>query len=284
MTWEKFIARESCNHLLVFNLPTSVFRMGTKDKGVMTSVFYLKIGQFFSFNLHIINSFLHLQKSRSNHPFNQSNKPMKKILFVVFAAFLVVSANSQPVNDKGVFDNAVYIRAGYSFPGGTLKSENIITTGAQFEVGTIFYINALNLPEKLKLGIDATYLSLTGLMNREAMSKSNETVSYVTAGCKVGPCISYNFSKDWLTDIYFKLQPNYFITGQEDVTYTANNQFKFGTSFGMNIRWKFLMIGCEFTSAKYDFDVATSPARSNLATESKSIQLPVTNLSLGVNF
>jgi hypothetical protein len=208
---------------------------------------------------------------------------MKKILLFAVLISLAVSSFSQPGNSA--FNNAVYIRASYSMPGGTLKTDKVISGGAQFEVGTIFYINSLNLPEKLKLGIDATYLSFTGLFNSSAIKDSNETVSFFTAGAKVGPCLSYNFAPDWFADVYFKIHPNYFIVGQKDLAYAADNQFKIGTSFGLNVRWKVLMIGCEFTSAKYSFDLVNPLIDGILPVrESKSIKLPITNISLGVNF
>jgi hypothetical protein len=60
--------------------------------------------------------------------------------------------------------------------------------------------------------------------------------------------------------------------------YNAENQLKLATSFGLNVRYKAIMVGCEFTSAKYDFVVGT------LSPDNKTIKLPVTIVSLGVNF
>lgn len=182
-----------------------------------------------------------------------------------------------------LFHNALYARLGYAMPGGELKSGNILTAGAQFEVGNIFYINALKSPEKLKLGIDATYLSLSGFVNQDSLSANDETNSYFSAGVKIGPCLSYNFAAQWIADAYFKLEPKYFITGQKGI-YDAATQFKLGTSFGLNIRYRAVMLGCEFSSAKYDFDVASTTVKALEDTTPKSVKLPVTVLSLGVNF
>jgi hypothetical protein len=207
---------------------------------------------------------------------------MKKIVLLAAVMALATASYSQKGSDKGVFDNAVYARIGYAFPGGDLKSDELITAGAQFEVGTIFYINALTMPEKLKLGVDVTYASITGLVNRKTMKDNNETVSYFTAGMKVGPCVSYNFAPDFVADLYFKLHPHQFITGQKADDREADNQFRLGTSFGLNLRWKALMVGCEFTSAKYEFKRSVA---AKAMTDSKStVKLPITNLTLGVNF
>lgn len=205
---------------------------------------------------------------------------MKRFFLLAVAIVLAVTTFSQ----NSDLDNAVYVRLGYGMPGGTLKSAVNITAGAQFEVGSIFYINALKLPEKLKLGIDATYLSFSGFEDMQMMKDSNETVSYFTAGAKVGPVVSYNFAKNCVADVYFKLHPHYFITGQKHADYIADNQFKLGTSFGLNVRWKFLMVGCELTSAKYDFTTTALPARKITSDQNVTFKLPVTNLSIGVNF
>lgn len=210
---------------------------------------------------------------------------MKKTFLLALTVLLAGYSFGQKTNGNksNVFNNAMYVHVGYGFPGGDLKSENELTAGAQFEVGSRFYINSLALPEKLKLGIDATYLSISGMVNKDSLKNNNQTNSYFTAGVKVGPCVSYNFAGQWVADVFLKLHPHYFITGEHDAIYNAATQLKLGTSLGFNIRCKALMIGCEFTSAKYDFDVTThTPARALLETTSKSIKLPVTVLSIGV--
>lgn len=206
---------------------------------------------------------------------------MKRIILIVLIAVLGISAYSQNGN-KGVFDNAVYARLAYGMPGGELKTIGAVTAGGQFEVGTIFYLQKLTLPEKLKLGIDVTYLSISGVFNKKSSQDNNKTDSYFMAGAKVGPCVSYNFADEWIGDVYFKLYPHSFIAGEtENHFYNAENQFKLGTSFGLNVRYKALMVGCEFTNAKYDFTI-TAPAK--VASGKTSVKLPVTFLSLGVNF
>jgi hypothetical protein len=206
-------------------------------------------------------------------------KPLLFWLALMFAAFSFAQKNA----GKNPFDNALYARLGYALPGGDLKTGNILTAGAQFEVGNIFYINALKSPEKLKLGIDATYLSLSGFVNQDSLSANDETNSYFTVGVKIGPCVSYNIAGQWIADAYFKLEPKYFITGQKGI-YDAATQFKLGTSFGLNIRYRAVMLGCEFSSAKYDFDVISTTVKAVEVTTAQSVRLPVTVLSLGVNF
>lgn len=205
---------------------------------------------------------------------------MRKIFLTLVAVSVSLIAFSQ--NDKGVFDNAFYIRLGSQSPGGDLKTAEAITAGAQFEIGTIFYIKEVRLPERLKFGIDATFASISGFANRKMMNEDNKTDSYFTAGFKVGPALSYNFAGKWIADIYVKLHSHQFMTGEdENHGYHAADQKNFGTSLGLNIRWKALMLGCEYTTAKYDFDKI--PAGDNQFVKGK-ITLPNTIVSLGVKF
>ena len=207
---------------------------------------------------------------------------MKRILTIAFSILLVTSAFSQSANSPDLLDNAIYFRAAYGFPGGDLKTNEVITTGGQFEVGSIFYLNKLKLADKLKLGIDINYLSFSGYVNMESGMEDDKSDSYFTAGAKVGPCLSYNIVDNLIADVYFKLHPHAFIVGEtENHNYEADTQFKLGTSFGLNLRYKFIMVGCEFTSTKYDFELPVA-ARSLQETSTKSIKLPVTFLSLGV--
>jgi len=209
---------------------------------------------------------------------------MKKTIMLAVILVIAISAFSQKRTDKGVFKNAFYVRFGYGFVGGDLKSFNLINRDAQFELGSLFYINALNLPEKLKLGIDATYISLSGFAEKDSLMKNHKSVSYLTAGAKLGPCLSYNFAGKWIADLYFKIHPNGFSPVQQDNTYRAPIQFKMGTSFGLNIRWKALMLGTEFTSTKYDFKIFSPVSKALNSSTPTTIKLPAANLSLGVNF
>lgn len=207
---------------------------------------------------------------------------MKRILLLAVSILLATSAFSQSANGSDLLDNAIYFRAAYGFPGGDLKTNEVITAAGQFEVGSIFYLNKVKIADKLKLGIDVNYLSFSGYVNMKSSMEDNKTDSYFTAGVKAGPCLSYNIADHLIADVYFKVHPHMFIVGEtENHNYEADNQFKLGTSFGLNLRYKFIMVGCEFTSTKYDFDLPVA-ARSMQETSTKSIKLPVTFLSLGV--
>ncbi len=209
---------------------------------------------------------------------------MKKIFLIALVTLMASLSFAQSKSDKGLITNATYVRVGYAFPGGTFKSENVLTSGAQFECGTIFYLNLRSLPEKLRLGVDVNYLSLNGFINRDSLSKNNKTVSYFTAGIKLGPCVSYNFAGNFIGDVYFKFYPHKFITGQKG-EYYAPTQTQYGTSFGLNLRWKAVMVGCEFSSASYDFEkTSNTSARMVQTVNNVSVKLPVTTLSVGVNF
>lgn len=206
---------------------------------------------------------------------------MKKLLLIAVAAIITTVGYCQQ-NTTNVFDNALYARVGLGFPGGELRDNEVITAAGQFEVGTIFYINSLKTGDKFRLGLDVTYLSFTGMAHLGQLRDDNKTDSYFTAGLKAGPCASVNIVGNLMADAYFKLYPNAFIVGEtENNNYEADTQFKLGTSFGFNLRYKAIMLGMEFTSAKYDFN-NISVSRLALESSTKSIKLPVTFVSLGV--
>ena len=210
---------------------------------------------------------------------------MKKTFFLIVLCALLSAfsyGQSGTKSNQDAFANVIYVRLGYGLPGGNLKTEEVLTAGAKFEVGTLFYIRSLNLPEKFKIGVDATYLSLTGLVNKDNFINDNQTNSYFTAGLKLGPSISYNFAGSWIADVYLKVHPHYFITGEQN-KYDAPTQLKIGYSTGLNVRYKALMIGYELTSSTYTFDVETTPSRAAMETTAKKIKLPVAFLTLGVN-
>lgn len=204
---------------------------------------------------------------------------MKKITLFAIVALLSVTAFSQ----KGVFDNAVYIRPGYAFPGGDMKDGKVITHGAQFEVGTIFYISGVKLPDNMKFGIDATYMAISGYVNLDKSQNENKTDSYFRAGMKVGPCFSYNFAGNWIGDVYVKAYPHTFVTGEKENSHLdAKTQTKVGLSTGLNIRYKALVIGYEFMTGKYKFDFV-DPSM-DVTSDSKNIAIPTSVLSIGVKF
>jgi hypothetical protein len=209
---------------------------------------------------------------------------MRKIILTLFALTIVIVAWSQKGGDKGVFDNAFYARIGYAFPGGDLKTAESITAGALFEIGTIFYISDIKLPEKLKFGVDATFASISGFANQKMMNEENKTDSYFTAGFKVGPCISWNFTGHWIADAYIKFHSHMFGTGEHKYHgYEADGQKKFGTTGGLNIRWKALMLGWEFINSTYQFVRIPDTPDLESFHEGK-ISLPVQNITLGVKF
>jgi hypothetical protein len=209
---------------------------------------------------------------------------MKRIILLAITALWAVSSYSQSGEDKGVFDNAVYGRIGLGFPGGELGSNEVVTAAAQFEVGTIFYFSSLKIADNMKLGIDITYLIISGLANSPDLINDNKSDSYFLAGIKAGPCFSYNFTGKLIADVYFKLYPHLFRSGETQYhAYNGEDQTKLGTSFGLNVRYRALMVGFEYTSAKYDF-VVGYPDGSALYDYSESIKIPIPYFSLGVKF
>ena len=208
-----------------------------------------------------------------------------KTIVLTFAFLGVTIAGQCQHGHKGVFDNAVYLRFGYSLPDGEMVTEEIITEGAGFEVGTIFYLNFLNFSDRFRVGIDATYASVGGYTNLNTLAESFASDTYYLAGLKIGPCVSYNFAGRWIVDATFKIHPHR-LGAVEDFNhgYRPVSHNEYGSALGFNLRWRALMLGCEMTSAKYDFEITRSTDRSSDVTENKTVKLPATVLTIGFNF
>jgi len=208
-----------------------------------------------------------------------------KTLALTLSLLAVTIASHSQHGHKGVFDNAVYLRFGYALPTGEMVTEEVIAQGAGFEVGTIFYFNFLNFSDRFRVGLDATYASVGGYTNLDALAESFASDTYYLAGLKLGPCVSYNFGGRWIVDATFKIHPHR-LGAVEDYNhgYHPLSHNEYGSALGFNLRWRALMLGCEMTSAKYDFEITRQTDQSLDITEKKTVKLPATTMTIGFNF
>jgi hypothetical protein len=230
---------------------------------------------------------------------------MKRIYWLIFLVFVSISLSAQDGNLKKQF----YIRGGLSIPswkyyGHSDKTEWTDTKrfGAEFELGSIFMINALKLARGMRIGINVDYTSIS--YHRFDVNRSNlDYLGYTNydlyIGSKLGPSFSYSPVKFLVFDIYGKINPVWFglttvqpnndvdYIGVSDKTYLGYLGIKY--SVGMNIRFTALMIGFEFNPGSISlketsFDSDTPVYKGNVNDNSDKSKIACYNFTIGASF
>ena len=182
---------------------------------------------------------------------------MKKVL----TAIIVLSISLVTLAQSTALENKFYFRFGYVNPTngylGVDKDDQDIWNylnkyGTSFELGQIFIINSIAMPDPLRIGINADYAEFSTIFLTEP--EYDETFLLLKIAAKVGPVLSYNPTGDLVLDVFFKVQipaiglaTNIGENSGEDVYMGFGG---FGMATGFNVRWNFLMAGFEFNTVK----------------------------------
>ena len=224
---------------------------------------------------------------------------MKKIILIFLAALISVSVSSQDF-ESGDLKKRTYFRVGYSIPSWNyygfedadhFKTELGVTSryGANFEVGSIFMLNGIDLGPGLRFGINVDYLSL-----KVQVFKFYEDVNLYNMfiGSKIGPSFTYQPTKAVAFDIFAKINPIWvgaILEHQKNVGPLKGyeNYLQLMYSFGVNIRVYMLIIGFEYdiggmklkdTNDEYFPNFGEDKARN------KKTPMPGCNITIGLNF
>lgn len=195
---------------------------------------------------------------------------------------------TKAAKDRGVFDNAFYMRIGQSTPKGkfgeapTMEKSGrdsfngVDGSGAQkgfvAEMGLISYFRDLPLAEQFRLGLDVNLAVSVNKLDWSSLNSnfSNEgTVPMTFAGLKIGPAFSYNPAGKLILDAFFKFNPCfstapdiYYYENQDtnnNYSYSLSNDltpvFAVRKSLGMNIRYSALMLGLEYNYGKVKYNL-----------------------------
>lgn len=242
---------------------------------------------------------------------NFKNHSMRKIaLFtLLLAAVCIASAQEQSFDMK-----KFYLKGGY-----TLKGKNYLglndsktdpnlakeywkdntLTGYNLDLGSLFYINMLNLGEKLHVGIDVNYLTVNYMTNTPKDDEQEGKWWGLYAGSAVGPVITYNVTKSIAFDAYFKVNPTWISTlnFDEDDGFLGLSGMKY--KVGINAHLDFLLLSAEFNpgwvimknidySNEYFGNVGENSDyyenSSQYENPSKKTPLPVFNFNIGFCF
>lgn len=217
--------------------------------------------------------------------------------FTILSALLLMTITTIAQDD---YDNRFYFRFGYSNPSwtqfGSTESDwadGVKRSGFMGEIGTIFMLNGIPMPDKTVLGIDVDYLS--GYWNQFSYESMGENIDLITirADSKIGPSFSYNPVSKLFFDIYVKADISWF-TGtaivydnQTDDADGYSAFATFGLSTGVNIRYGVLMLGFEFNTISPKLENVDNKGDylGNMNEEgSDKSPLPTSNFTIGLNF
>lgn len=182
---------------------------------------------------------------------------MKKLIILIAVILLPTVSFAQ-----GSIDNEVYFRFGYSSPswkqfGGTKtdwQDVDFKKKGFMGEVGTIFMLKSIPLPDGMAIGVDADYLSVYWHQFTREEGGDKYDIRTLRVDSKVGPSFTYSPVNNIAFDVYVKADFNWF-TG---TIFTLNDDvedggkygdiFAVGLSTGINVRLSVVMLGFEFNT------------------------------------
>jgi len=227
---------------------------------------------------------------------------MKKIA-ILFTLVLIVTATYAQRD----YDNEFYFRFGYSNPSWQTYGMNesdwengFSKRGAMFEIGTIFMLNFIQMPDNIRLGINVDYLTIYGhqFYNKNysfenGMNSIRFDVINFRVGSKVGPSFTFSPSKKVAFDFYVKANIAWLtetaLIYDEDIEDSDWYQSigAVGLSTGANIRLGIVMLGFEYNtiSPKLEYeDVSGEYLGDANDPDSDKSTLPSVNFSIGLSF
>lgn len=198
------------------------------------------------------------------------------------------------------FDNLFYWRVGYSSPSwkqfGSTEAdfEGFNKSGVMAEMGKIYMLKSIPLPENMAIGINVDFISF--YWNRFSSNSNNTNVDIGTlrADSKVGPSFTISPKENLAFDVYVKANINWIaataiVYDIEDFDLDDEGYGKVGTigfSTGFNMRYNKLMVGFEFNTISPKLEDVDNDGHylGNDNTGSDKSPLPCYNFTIGMAF
>jgi hypothetical protein len=189
------------------------------------------------------------------------------LIFLVSAVSILTFAQGggdlgNPSTGSGDLENQFYFRFGYSL---TSKSylgvddvdfwNHYTRFGGTFELGSIFMLNSIPMPDGLRIGINVDYLELS--YHQLTATDYDFDLVLLKLASKIGPSLSYSPASHLVFDLFVKAKIPW-VAGIATVSSELDDVYLgtlgFGVSTGINIRYRFLMLGFEFNSDNLKFE------------------------------
>lgn len=209
----------------------------------------------------------------------------------------VKRVNGSTAASQITIDNVFYLRVGYSSPswkqfGGTETDfKGFDKSGAMVEMGKIYMLKSIPLPQNMAIGINVDFISF--YWNRFSSKNENLEIGTLRADSKVGPSFTISPVENLAFDAYVKANINWITATaivEDNDTDNADGYAKIGTigfSTGFNVRYNRLLLGFEFNTISPELenvdDAGDYLGNFNDYNSDKS-PLPTLNFTIGLTF
>jgi hypothetical protein len=191
-------------------------------------------------------------------------------------------------------ENQFYFRFGYSQATSSYLGVDdeefwdfFSRVGGVFELGHIFIINKAALSDGLRIGINVDYAEIS--YQHLYYSDEDVTLGLAKLSSKIGPSLSYSPASHLVFDVFVKAKIPWvggiaIVSDVEDEVYLGVTGF--GVSTGINVRYRFLMLGFEFNTDNMKFENQDLAGEyfGNVSDDSDKTPMPSLSFTLGFSF
>jgi hypothetical protein len=154
-------------------------------------------------------------------------------------------------------------------------------------LGHIFIINKAALSDGLRLGINIDYAEFS--YHQLTSTDTDDILGILKLASKIGPSLSYSPAEKLVFDVFVKAKIPWvggiaIVTDEVDEVFLAKPGI--GIATGINVRYRFLMLGFEYNSDKMKFESQDYPGAyfGNLSEDSDKTPMPSLSFTLGFSF
>lgn len=226
---------------------------------------------------------------------------MKKIILTIVAITVsilcVAQSNSDSENENqgsGDLEKKFYIRFGYSSPTNSYLGvdddtfwDSFTQFGGTFELGQIFMLNSIPLSDGLRLGINVDYLEVA--YHQLTAIDYDLDVVLLKVSSKIGPSLSYSPVSHLVFDLFVKAKIPWAsgigtVSDELDDVYVGT--LGIGVATGINIRYRFLMLGFEYNYDNMELENQDIPGEyfGNLSDGTHKTPMPSLSFTFGFCF
>lgn len=174
---------------------------------------------------------------------------------------------------------------------------NTMNSGFGLQVGKMYFINAIDLGDKFKIGVDVTWISFSYLSGNYDYSRTfnngNETeeiefpISYMLFSAEVGPSFSFSPTEKMALDIAFKITPTFMTSSGEYFINTGDRESFLASGVGLRytpafyFRYGPILLGVEYNMGDVNMTYDEN-GLTQLPNEKAAINTDALRLVLGI--